>query len=189
MDTILIEEALKRISRRHMEKWGLRLYTGVFASDQLGDIQPLSVNKNTAAIIVKTDPSNKPGTHWQAIWLRRRNNEFMPSSCYFFDSYGQKPTNDYILRFTENAADITVWQNQQLQDYESVCCGEYCLLFLYSMANGNSLKDFLKQYSKSDFNGNDEKAKRHFKKIFKIKPKKSRKCLQTCCTYLSYIPE
>lgn len=55
-----------------------RYFKGVFPSDEL----PKSPSKTTtAAYIVNTDPHDKPGKHWLALWVEN-------GVCEIMDSYG-----------------------------------------------------------------------------------------------------
>lgn len=181
MDTISLERALQKIALRHKAKWGIKLQTGVFPSDQIFKHWNLDKTKVSAAIIVNTDPSNLPGQHWQAIWFSPELGEFNPSICYFFDSYGQLPEKS-IKEFTEKLSDITIWQNQVIQSPHSTVCGELCCLFLWSMANGFPLKDFLKQFSETNFEDNDRLAKKLFNQIFNPS---TLTCFQRCRKFAS----
>ena len=64
-------------------------FLGVFASDQL----PSKISTYPSGLIVNTDPIDKPGQHWVAMYFPNEGEEF-------FDSYGFPPSF-YTNRFTK----------------------------------------------------------------------------------------
>ena len=55
-------------------------FLGVFASNEL----PSKIPSYPSGLIANTDPNNKPGQHWVAMFLEEGKEEF-------FDSYGLPP--------------------------------------------------------------------------------------------------
>ena len=55
-------------------------FLGVFASNEL----PSKIPSYPSGLIANTDPNNKPGQHWVAMFLEESKEEF-------FDSYGLPP--------------------------------------------------------------------------------------------------
>ena len=64
-------------------------FLGVFASNEL----PSKIPIYPSGLIANTDPNNKPGQHWVAMFLEEDKEEF-------FDTYGLPP-NFYTPRFTK----------------------------------------------------------------------------------------
>ena len=56
-------------------------FCGVFRSDKL----PQTINRYLCGLVVNTDPSTKPGTHWIGIFLTS------PQNGEWFDSFGNLP--------------------------------------------------------------------------------------------------
>ena len=96
-------------------------YVGVCAKDELPKtkLRPL-------AIIVNSDPSSQPGTHWMAIYLHR------DGRGKFFDSYGRYPP-PFILTFLRKQTEGEwSYNGRALQSTISTFCEAYCLLYLHA---------------------------------------------------------
>ena len=95
-------------------------FVGVFPADKL-----FMIRRNTPrpfAVVVNTDPSDMPGTHWVAIYIRQYGVEY-------FDSLGRPPNNhfrSFLQRFSRHCA----WNEHQYQSIVSSLCGAYCILFI-----------------------------------------------------------
>ena len=76
MDTREISDILKR------DRFTKHHFRGVFACDQL----PKQYMPRPSALVINTDPADKPGQHWVAIYITR------DGVGEYFDSYG-KGTN------------------------------------------------------------------------------------------------
>ena len=100
-------------------------FIGCFACDQL---ELLSLTHFPCFLIVNTDPSNRPGTHWIAIRVSKSNVEM-------FDSLGLLYENEIpisILAFIQRLAVSRSFKfNQRFQPDSSVLCGFYCIFFVF----------------------------------------------------------
>src|SRR5438128_1093615 len=79
------------VTRRLLTRTQSRLvnFLGVFALDEQPSTDDLSeLKKYPVAYIINSDPSNKPGQHWLAVYK-----ESQDGALEFFDSYGQHPSN------------------------------------------------------------------------------------------------
>lgn len=179
MDTDQIRNILRLLSKRFYKSNGVRLGYKVCSCDELSVLN-LSKSKE-CAFIINTDPSTKPGSHWQGIWLTSNNRI---RKCYFFDSYGQPPKNDFILDFIKKNSDETTWNNKQLQEYNSTICGEYCCLFISYIIKYNSFLKFYNIFS-NNFSNNDKITMKLFCEDF-FKECKEKSITQCCQSYNSY---
>lgn len=178
MNTKSLELSLQKIAIRHQKELGEKLQTNVYASDQL-PMDFLRKFKGTpTAIIVNTDPSYKPGKHWQALYISNTFDDSVPTICQFFDSYGQKP-EDQILDFL-HLFSLTFYQNNQLQGLDSIVCGEWCCMFLWTLANGKSPQNFFTEFT-GDFEKNDRIIEKKFKQIF-CSTLRNKCTVQSCCS-------
>lgn len=170
---------MKKISKIHLKKCSEKLETHVYASDQLpSNFSRKRFTETSAAIVVNTDPSDKPGKHWQALYISDISfNEITLTVCQFFDSYGQKPEGK--IRDFVDSFPLTFYQSKQLQGFNSTLCGEWCCMFLWMLANGKSAQDFFTQFT-DDYEENDKKIQRKFKLIFCSCLRKT--CIQSCCS-------
>lgn len=130
-------------------------FQGVFPCDKL----PKIIHK-PAIIIANTDDSHKNGTHWVAFYVSRNN------IGEYFSSYGDFPRNKYFLKFLFNNSTSFVNNEIRLQSDFSSTCGYYCCVYLYYKCKGKSLRQFLKLFSLSDYEGNDRKVMKLYHKYF-----------------------
>lgn len=178
MNTKMIEHTLSEIADIYKKKYKKKLVHYVCACDLL----PKLPQKGDVIIIVNTDTSEKPGTHWQAVWITTTIKKERIS--YFFDSYGRPPYNTYIRSFIKNNSNKTTWNNKQIQSFHSYACGEYCCLFALSMVQSQSLKCFFRQFG-GNFDTNDQTVQALYICSFnKIKSKKQQIfCTQRCQSF------
>lgn len=119
-------------------------------------------------LVVNTDPSYRPGSHWIGIYFSQRK-------CIVFDSSGSGLsifTNKNILNFLrKNKRSHMVYNDIQLQDILSDVCGELCILFCLFMACNYSFHHFLKKISmnwQTDWRAIDKLAISMYLKFFFI---------------------
>ena len=99
-------------------------------------------------IIFNTDPHNKEGSHWVALFVNIKKEEI-----YFFDSYGER-TSKFINRFAKKkiikqgetlGMDFKFIKNKKRHQYRSSECGMYCLYFIIQMlTTDQSFEEFSK---------------------------------------------
>lgn len=106
---------LLKILREHLAN----TWYGVYAEDRLPDI-----TERPRAIIVNTDPADKSGTHWTAIYLKSNG------KGEFFDSYGREPDIPVQYYMDRHAPDGWLYNTRKVQGYWSTLCGAYCLQYL-----------------------------------------------------------
>jgi len=89
-------------------------FIGVYAADQL----PHFIHTLPAALVIFTDPNNKPGEHWIAVYVcNTGHGEYM-------DSYGLAPYIPYHVKFLKRNCLFYTWNNRLIQDdVESQFCG------------------------------------------------------------------
>ena len=147
-------KTLNSISR--LNRWPLRLF--------LACLPKTSYRPHyTAGLVVNTDPRQKPGEHWIAMYFPDvRGNEF-------FDSYGFPPVyyNDDFPRYSKNRGD-TVRNKKTLQALTSDFCGFYCIYYLYHRTRGHSLDSIVKTFRVKDRVGNDRYVERFVKQYRRI---------------------
>ena len=76
-------------------------WLGVFARDQVPKLD--RSQRRPFALVVNTDPSDKPGTHWIAFFASAEPNA---APLEMFDSYGLSPEHAFIC--TSRASHILV---------------------------------------------------------------------------------
>ena len=100
--------------------------------------------------IVNTDPIDKPGQHWIALYYAGLGK----SQGEFFDSYALRPEaykHDTWKKCFREFDGFT----RPLQQWNSDVCGDYTIYFLYRRVRGESLREIVKYFSKNDLQYND----------------------------------
>ena len=97
-------------------------FLGTFPCDQLPATLP-----HTFSLVVNTDASNLPGSHWQSIYGEGDN-------VYFLDSYGRPPSGS-ILQFCRQFPHIFYNATSQ-QLLTSQTCGIFCLFHINKQSRG-----------------------------------------------------
>ena len=113
----LTSNQISDIKRRESVRW-----IGVFARDQIPD----DLNcQRPFALIFNSDPANKPGQHWLAM--------YGPATgpIELFDSNALPP-----FVYALNSFALT-YSRIPLQSPTSAVCGQYCLCFLYIRSFAN----------------------------------------------------
>jgi hypothetical protein len=102
-------------------------FVGVFPSDRL---PPEGTPKLPCCMVCNTDPADKPGQHWVALYFDA------DGIGEYFDSYGQQPTVPSIQRFLEQNSRAQRYNNRTVQGHMSSACGQYCVYFLLLRCGG-----------------------------------------------------
>lgn len=97
------------------------VFTDVLPSDRL----PHEIRKRPRGFVLNVDPSNKPGSHWIAIYLTA------DGKGEFWDSYGEKPGfySQNFSQFLNKQCSTFTWNKRVLQAPSSNVCGQYALFF------------------------------------------------------------
>lgn len=152
MDSIEIKNIMQ--SNEYIKKY----FKGVYACDRLPQLNKKNI-KNPVCLIANTDPINKPGTHWIAIYIPRKG------KVEYFDSYGNPPSSKYFINFMHQFKVGYKYYTIQLQSLFSIYCGIYCCEYILHRCRGKSLKSFLSTFSLSTIQ-NDKKVIRNFQNNF-----------------------
>ena len=110
------------------------LNEGVHASNHL-------LHKPTrfpCAMIVNTNPSDKPGTHWVTIYIPSKH------MVEYFDSFAENAPND-IQDFLDRFATIKE-ADRQVQPDLSLLCGAYCIFFLHHRSKDVSFPKIMAKF-------------------------------------------
>lgn len=95
------------------------MFVGVFACDRL----PTRLNQRGPALIVcNTDPHDRPGQHWVALYVE--------DSSYgeYFDSFGRPPEGPFRTFLNQHCA-RWIFNERHLQSTISHFCGHYCIFY------------------------------------------------------------
>lgn len=153
-------------------------FKGVFPCNHL----PVKILK-PGFVIANTDVASKSGTHWVSFYFPKKG------PAEYFDSFGVSPVfNKHFLKFLQQNCSSYITNTKRLQGDFSTTCGHYCCVYSYYRCNGKHMKDFVKKFSKKNFNMNDNKIINMYMKCFDSNFKKKTKfqhggviiCNQTC---------
>lgn len=112
-------------------------------------IFPLT-DKKVFTFITNTDDHMSNGTHWN-VWYGSSDD-----MC-FFDTFGRSYDDVTFPEFYKYIAQnfkTVKYSSLQLQSKDSLRCGYFCIMFIYSLSLGIDYKVFLKEFSK-DLDSND----------------------------------
>ena len=127
MDSLEIDNLMKEY----------RQYVGTYSRDTLPNSITLPVG-----LIANTDTSDKPGTHWIAIYIDEKG------VGEYFDSYGLPPLHkefvDFIFR---NSSDGSFYNRIQLQCLSCITCGHYCVAYLKMRFHGLNYCHFISLFT------------------------------------------
>ena len=146
MNTHEILEALKSLNAQTVE---------VYAADRIprGMTQPVR-------IVCNMDDHRKKGSHWVAIYIDP------DEAGTYFDSYGLPPSSRYHIERLKGNCKKYRYSDKTLQSFDSTCCGQYTIMFLYHMCSGRDLASFHNIFTE-DTRKNDAIAVGFYKKLCK----------------------
>ena len=109
-----------------------QLFRGVYSSDTLP--------KNVRGLIVcNTDPHDRPGEHWVAMYVDGERGEF-------FDSFGRPPTGVF-KDFMNFNCKRWIYNDRQLQSICSRFCGQYCVFYCVLRSRGIDLRKITSSFT------------------------------------------
>ena len=120
------------------------LYLGTIAHNEIDKILPLIKPQSIGGFVCNTDPNNKPGAHWQAVYFNGKPN----GSLEFYDSFGDKPDMMQRKWFKGIASKLHPTtplkckiNRIQNQSNTSANCGFFACRFLMDKFNGKHFED------------------------------------------------
>lgn len=129
---------------------------GVFASNELPKHTKFM---KPAFFVVNIDTSDKPGSHWIAMFFSKEN------KAEYFDSYGLPPRPVFTKYLKKNSNNFT-YNKKRIQGDFSTNCGNYCCVYLCFKCNRKTLQNFTKCFSEKNYNFNDEKIIKMFNTLY-----------------------
>lgn len=124
------------IINKHVNNFG-----GVFPADRISNID------DNKLYIFNTDPHQKKGEHWVAMYV---NNDL----CEFFDSFGKSPNyyhkfwHDYLLKKSKKY----IYNKSKLQNPSTEDCGKFCIFYVVLRSKGINFETILELVGKTDLN-------------------------------------
>lgn len=154
-------EIIRDISQNNITR---KHFKGVFPADCL----PKAKLKKPAFVVANTDNASQPGTHWVAFYFPKSG------KGEYFDSFANGPINAYFIKFLQKNCSTYTQNNKRVQSDFSTYCGQFCCMFLYYRCVGKTLKEFLKLFTASKLDYNDNKVIHLYHKIYNT-PERERK--------------
>ena len=125
---------------------GYKNFIGVYPSDS---IPPLGIGE---AVIVNTDPQDKPGEHWVAMYMSEE------VELEYFDSFGIAPLSPNIQEYISVTPHLSFsYSTIQLQHEESETCGNHCIAYVKHRLSGQPLVCLVAHYTSNPKN-NDRRV-------------------------------
>jgi len=122
-----------------------RNFLGVYPCDSFPEIK----NRKSFSLIFNMSKHNERGSHFVSVLKINQN-------VFYFDSYGKKCSNNFILLFLKSLSDTYFFNSFEIQPYSSIFCGVYSLGFLVSSQKFNlPVESFLSLFYLKD-NINDQ---------------------------------
>ena len=119
-------------------------FNGVYSRDNL----PKTIKKG--AYVINLDEYENMSMHWVSLFVK-------PKYTVYFDSFGREHIPKEISKFINN--DIKI----NMQAYDSIMCGCFCIKFINYMLKGKTLLDYTNLFSPNNFKKNGQIIKRIFK--------------------------
>jgi hypothetical protein len=141
MNTVQINEILEN------DKISKNDFIGVYSRDKIPKFTKMDF---PCSLVVNTDTSKQPGTHWLAVYYDKNGN------CYFFDSMAFSPQFYNLDNVLLKHAKSLVYSTFPIQSYYSDFCGLYCVLFILFKSRDYSLDNFLNFFDENTLK-NDRK--------------------------------
>jgi len=135
------------LTNKYLEKLGkryLKTFVGVFPCNT----HPVVKESEHFSLIFNESKHNEEGTHFVAVFANKHN-------LYYFDSLGLKLENDYIKLFCNSQGRRLVENNQQIQSFDSLFCGYFCVCFIMYMETTMNYSKFCEHFCKSNLKTND----------------------------------
>lgn len=144
----------------------LNYFCGIFASDELTINYDEIMKKKRFSLICNLSPASEEGSHYITI-IRDSNN------LYYLDSFGHDTSQIHITNFLKKASLTTFFLSTQIQDYTSLFCGFFCVMFCYLYDSyGGSFMTKAKFHS-DDLKKNDELCLKYIIKLCEKRNTKS----------------
>lgn len=121
-------------------------FLGVFPCDAIPPLKP------GQALIANTDPHDKPGQHWVALYCSPEG------GLEYFDSFGLPPMVDEIRKYINKSKHSHFsCSSVQLQHEASETCGNHCIAFVKHRLMKQPFTSLLAHFTNSQRN-NDIKV-------------------------------
>ncbi len=123
-------------------------YKGTIMRDQIKKLLPYIKPQSRLAFIINTDTHDKPGMHWDAIYIDARNGPESSNSLEWFDSFGRPMPADIledcklIIKMLKPRTLLKIKENKVIHQKDNTSnCGQFSCKFLIDRFRGKSFAD------------------------------------------------
>ena len=131
MDTYTISDILGRQDPATRAR-----FAGVYSSDMLPKKPQYG-----ELYVINTAPSTKQGEHWVAVYIPKK---YEHGCAEYYDPLGMAPFVNSIERFMLAWPYSYIWNEERVQSWYSITCGQHCIFYLSQRCKGKSLVDITK---------------------------------------------
>jgi hypothetical protein len=117
-------------------KLGIKNFKVVMHNDLIGK----KMAEDDAIVVNLDRRPNGSGSHYVCL-IGKPNSK----DVYYFDSYGVPPSN-IIRDFIKKSGRNILYNDSEIQAFDSVMCGFYCLYFLKGISAGKDVLDVLYKF-------------------------------------------
>ncbi len=123
-------------------------YKGSIMRDEIKKLMPLTKPHSRIAFIINTDTHDKPGMHWDAIYIDARNGPESSNSLEWYDSFGRPIPKDILedckllLKMLKPETILKVKENKIVHQKDQTSnCGWFACRFLIDRFRGKSFAE------------------------------------------------
>jgi len=123
-------------------------FKGCIMRDEIKKLLPDINHQSRVAFIINTQDHDKPGMHWDAVYIDARNGPESSNSLEWYDSFGRSIPSDIledcklILKVLKPATILKVKENKVIhQKDETSNCGWFCCKFLIDRFRGQPFSE------------------------------------------------
>ncbi len=123
-------------------------FHGVIMRDEIKKLLPHIKPQSRIAFIINTDPKEKPGDHWCAVYIDARTSPESSNSLEWFDSFARTIPSDIledcklILKILKPETILKVKENRVVHQSDNTAnCGWFSCKFLIDRFRGKSFSD------------------------------------------------
>ena len=106
--------------------------------DEIKTLLPHIEPRSRLAFIINTDPHDKPGKHWAAVYIDARDTPGSSNSLEYFDSFGRSIPSDILEDWK---LILKMLKHIVHQPDDTSNCGYICCKFLIDRFSGKSFSD------------------------------------------------
>jgi hypothetical protein len=123
-------------------------FKGCIMRDEIKKLLPHIKPQSRIAFIINTQTHEKPGQHWDAVYIDARNGPESSNSLEWYDSFGRSIPPDIledcklILKCLKPETILKVKENKVVhQSDDTSNCGYFCCHFLIDRFRGKSFSE------------------------------------------------